>query len=258
MTKLPISVCMISGAEDRRIGRALASVAEWTSEIVVVLNQEVSDGTEAAAASFGAKVFREPWRGFVAQKNSAAAKAGCSWILGLDADEVVSAPLRERISALFEAGRTPSEAAFRFPRCTFYCGRWIRHGDWYPDYVTRLWRKDAAEWTGVEPHAGLAVRGARGTLPAELLHYSNDSIDQQISKIAPYSADFVQHRRQNGLSAGVGDLTIRPAWRFFRAYVLRRGFLDGWPGFYIASLTAFSTLTRYVKVLEAEKKASAK
>ena len=254
MTRFPISVCVISGAEAHRIGKALASIAEWTSQIVVVLNQEVNDGTDKAAASFGAEVFREPWRGFVAQKNSAAAKAGCPWILGLDADEVVSAPLRGQIAALFQSGRSPSEAAFRFPRCTHYCGRWIRHGDWYPDYVTRLWRKDAARWTGVEPHAGLAAQGPVGTLAAELLHYSNDSIDQQLSKIAPYSADFVRHRRQNGQSAGVADLTIRPAWRFFRAYVLRRGFLDGWQGFYIASLTAFSTLTRYVKVLEAEQK----
>jgi glycosyltransferase involved in cell wall biosynthesis len=247
---------MISGAESHRIGRALASVAEWAGEIIIVLNQEVSDGTDHAAAAFGAKVFREPWRGFVAQKNAAAAKAGCPWVLGLDADEVVSAPLRQQIAALFEAGRVPAVAAFRFPRCTFYCGRWIRHGDWYPDYVTRLWRREAAEWTGVEPHAGLTVRGAVETLAADLFHYSNDSIDQQISKIVPYSADFVRHRRQNGRSAGVADLTIRPAWRFFRAYVLRRGFLDGWPGFYIASLNAFSTLTRYVKVLEEERKTS--
>jgi glycosyltransferase involved in cell wall biosynthesis len=249
---------MISGAESHRIAKALASVAEWTSEIIVVLNEDVNDGTDKAAASLGAKVFREPWRGFVAQKNSVASKAGCPWILGLDADEVVPTPLRDELAALFGAGRVPSQAAFRFPRCTFYCGRWIRHGDWYPDFVTRLWRKEAAQWTGVEPHASLAVRGAVGTLAAELLHYSNDSIDQQISKIAPYSGDFVRHRQQNGRSAGMADLALRPAWRFLRAYVLRRGFLDGWQGFYIASLTSFSTLTRYVKVLEAEKKQTEK
>jgi hypothetical protein len=242
---------MISGAESHRIGKALASVAEWTSEIVVVLNQEVADGTDQAAAAFGAKIFREPWRGFVAQKNSVAAKAACPWILGLDADEVVSAPLREKIIALLGAAPASSLAAYRFPRCTWYCGRWIRHGDWYPDYVTRFWRKGAAEWTGVEPHAGLTVRGAVGTLAADLLHYSNDSIDQQISKIVPYSTDFVRHRLQNRDRAGAVDLSFRPAWRFFRAFVLRRGFLDGWQGFYIAALNAFSTLTRYAKVLEA-------
>ncbi len=247
---------MISGAEARRVGKALASVADWTGEIVVVLNAEVSDGTDRTAASFGARVIREPWRGYVAQKNSAAGKAGCPWILGLDADEVVSAPLREEITALFGSPGGPRQAAFRFPRCTHYCGRWIRHGDWYPDYVTRLWRAEAGRWEGVEPHARLAVGGAVGTLAGELQHYSNDSIDQQLSKIAPYSGDFVRHRRGSGRGAGLADLALRPAWRFFRAYILRRGFLDGWQGFYIASLTAFSTLTRYAKVLEAEGKSS--
>jgi glycosyltransferase involved in cell wall biosynthesis len=247
---------MICGAEALRVGKSLASVADWTSEIIVVLNAEVSDGTDRAAAAFGAKVFREPWRGFVAQKNSAASKAGCPWILGLDADEVVSAPLRQEITALFAWPEGPRLAAFRFPRCTHYCGRWIRHGDWYPDCVTRLWRAETGEWTGVEPHARLEVSGAVGTLAGELQHYSNDSIDQQISKIVPYSGDFVRHRQLSGRGAGVADLAIRPAWRFFRAYILRRGFLDGWQGFYIASLTAFSTLTRYVKVLEADRNSS--
>ena len=90
MNRLPISVCMISGAEAGRIGQALASVASWTSEIIVVLNQEAADGTDQIAASFGAKVFREAWEGHVAQKNSALAKASQPWILGLDADEAVS------------------------------------------------------------------------------------------------------------------------------------------------------------------------
>lgn len=256
MNKLPISVSVISGAEAHRIAKALASVADWTTEIIVVLNDDVKDGTDEIASSFGAKVFREPWRGFVAQKNSASSKAACQWILGLDADEIVSPQLRREITALFATA--PPQAAFRFPRCTFYCGRWIRHGDWYPDYVTRLWRKDAANWTGVEPHACLDVRGPVAALGADLLHYSNDSIDQQIAKIIPYSADFVRDRLQNRRGATVADLALRPAWRFFRAYLLRRGFLDGWQGFYIASLSAFSTLTRYAKVVEAQSKSVAK
>src|SRR5258708_7602913 len=97
MKKLPISVCMVSGAEAHRIGRALESVSGWVSEIVVVINAEVTDGTDKIAAQFGARVFREPWKGFVGQKNSAAAKALEPWILGLDADEAVSAPLHGEI-----------------------------------------------------------------------------------------------------------------------------------------------------------------
>ena len=96
MNRLPISVCMISGAEAERIGRSLESVADWTSELIVVLNEEVSDGTEQIALKYGAKVFREPWKGFRDQKNSAAQKATAEWVLGLDTDEVVSPALQIR------------------------------------------------------------------------------------------------------------------------------------------------------------------
>src|SRR6478735_2460232 len=104
MATLPISVCMVSSAEAHRIGRALASVSGWTSETIVVLNQEVADGTEEVARKHGAKVFREPWKGYIAQKNSAADKTTQSWLFNLDADEVVSAELREEIQSVFSDG----------------------------------------------------------------------------------------------------------------------------------------------------------
>ncbi len=244
---------MVSGAEAGRIGRALESVTGWAAEIVVVLNAEVQDQTEQIALEHRARVFREPWKGFVGQKNSVAQKASQPWLLNLDADEVVSTALREQIGQVLSSA-TDACAAYEFPRCTFYCGRWIRHGDWYPDRVCRLWRKDAAEWAGQEPHARLAVRGATGRLTADLLHYSNESIARQISKIAPYHSDFVARRVASGGSAGVAELAFRPCWRFLRAYVLRAGFLDGWQGFYIAWLSAFSTLTRYALVCEARER----
>jgi glycosyltransferase involved in cell wall biosynthesis len=139
--QLPISVCMIAGNEAQRIRHALESVAGWTSEVIVLLNDDVSDGTDKIAGSFGAKVIREPWKGHIAQKNSAAQKAACDWILGLDADEAISPELSDEIQKLFsEPEKLQPFAAFRFPRLTFFCGRWIRHGDWYPDHQTRLWR----------------------------------------------------------------------------------------------------------------------
>jgi glycosyltransferase involved in cell wall biosynthesis len=250
MKKLPISVCLISGAEAHRIARALESVAEWTSEIIVVLNEEVADGTDAIAAKFGAKVFREPWRGFVGQKNSAAGKAAEPWLLNLDADEVVSPELRAEMIAVVEQV-SPPHTAYEFPRCTFYCNRWIRHGDWYPDRVLRLWKRGAARWVGDEPHARLEVSGSIGRLGSDLLHFSNESITRQIAKIPPYHADFVRLRVAAGGSAGIFELAVRPGWRFVRAYFVRLGFLDGWPGFYIAAVSAFSTLTRYAMVREA-------
>jgi glycosyltransferase involved in cell wall biosynthesis len=243
---------MIAGAEASRIGRALESVAGWTSEIVVVLNEEVQDGTEQVARQYGAKVFREPWKGFRDQKNSVAGKATQEWVLNLDADEVVSPALRAEIAGLLaDSARCRGYAAFEFPRCAYYCGRWIRHGDWYPDRVVRLWRKGAAVWAGERVHERLEVTGAIGRLKSDLFHYSNESINRQLEKIGPYADLFVSQCTTSARRVTWLDLLGRPLWKFFRAYILRLGFLDGWPGYYIAWLGAFSTVTRYTKVREA-------
>ena len=253
MNRLPISVSMIASAEAGRIGGALESVAGWTSEIVVVLNEDVHDGTEEIARKHGAKVFREPWKGFVAQKNSTQAKVSQPWVLGLDADEVVSPELRQEIQGLFAAG-DPIEpfAAFSFPRLTMFCGRWIRHGDWYPDRGTRLWRRGRAEWAGGHIHEKLQVNGPTGKLRSNLLHYNAMGIDDQLAKISTYSDEFVRDVLQQRRPTSWFDLAIRPGWRFMRAYFLRLGFLDGWQGYYIAWMTAFQTATRYAKVRVAQ------
>jgi len=251
MKKLPITVAMIAGAEASRIGRALESVAEWAGEIVLVLNAEVDDGTDQIAARHGAKVFREPWKGFRDQKNSAAQKAGQEWILSLDADEVVSPELRNEIGKLFAVGAPERFAAFDMPRLSWCCGRWIRHGDWYPDRQIRLWRKGAAQWGGGNVHEKLAVNGPLGRLQGDLLHFSMDNLDRHLTKISIYSNCFAQDWIAQGRKPGVFDLAVRPLWRFLRCYVVRRGFLDGWVGFYLAWQTAFACLTRYAKVREA-------
>ncbi|HUZ06350.1 MAG TPA: glycosyltransferase family 2 protein [Candidatus Paceibacterota bacterium] len=252
--RLPVAVCMIAGAEAGRIRRALESVAGWTGEIIVVLNDDVADGTDKIAESFGAKIFREPWKGHIAQKNSAADKASCEWILGLDADEEVSAALRGEIQELFSAAeKLEPFAAFSFPRCSFYCGRWIRHGDWYPDRQTRLWRLNMAEWGGIDPHDKLLVRGKTRKLHNDLFHHNAESIDHQISKISRYSEDFLREANLRGHKSGWFDIFVRPTWRFARGYFFRLGFLDGWQGWHIAWMTAFYTATRYVKVRAAQK-----
>lgn len=248
---------MISGAEAARIGPALESVSGWASQIVVVLNEEVNDGTATIAGKHGATVFREPWKGFIAQKNSAMEKSTQPWVLNLDADEVVSPALAAEIAGVLSSPNS-THAAYEFPRCSFYCGRWIRHGDWYPDRVLRLWRKGAGHWTGQEPHARLEIAGSIGRLHSDLLHYSNEEIARQIAKIAPYHADFVQRRLASGASASVVEFVLRPGWRFVRGYFFRLGFLDGWQGFYIAALSSFSTLTRYALICEAEQQKRAK
>ncbi len=251
MTPLPISVCIIAGAEARRIGRTLASVAGWAAEVDVVLNQDVADGTEEICLGHGARVFREPWRGHIAQKNSAADKATQPWLLGIDADEVVTPALRDEITRLL-ADPTIAErcAGYSMPRLSFYAGRWIRHGDWYPDRKTRLWRRGQGRWVGEDPHDRLEVDGPVGVLRSDLQHYSYDDIDHHVAKARSYSDIFVREARRAGRPPSLAGLVVRPPWRFFRGYVVRLGFLDGWQGFVIAWMSALMTFLRYAKLRE--------
>jgi glycosyltransferase involved in cell wall biosynthesis len=258
MTKLPISVCLVAGNEAHRIRPALESVKDWVAEIVLAIDDQVKDGTDQVAAAYGAKVVSQPWRGHAAHRNFASANATQPWLLALDADEVVSDELRDEIIAVFRGhGSGGLPAAYSFPRLSFFGGRWIRHGNWYPDRKVRLWRKEAGQWEG-DPHEKLVLQGAVVRLRADLFHFSNENIDHMLGKIGVVSTIFVRQCQARKRRTGWTDLAIRPVWKFFRAYILRRGFLDGWPGYFIAWMDAFSTVTLYAKVIEAEPAAQPK
>lgn len=252
---LPISVCLIAGNEAVRIRRALDSVSGWTSEIIVVTDDKTTDGTDKIAESYGAKVFREPWKGHAAHRNFASEKATQSWLLALDADEVVSSTLRdEMIQTISRVGENFKFAAYSFPRLSFFCGRWIRHGDWYPDRKVRLWRHGQAHWGGGHLHEKLIVNGRIESLHGDLLHYSMDSMDHYVRKTITVSNLFVRQKLERGQHVSSLEMWIRPWWRFVRGYVLRLGFLDGWQGYVIARMVAFETFLRYAKVREAQLK----
>jgi glycosyltransferase involved in cell wall biosynthesis len=245
--KLPISVCMMAGAEESRIGYALASVAGWVGEIVVVINDSVTDATESIALGFGAKVFREPWKGFIGQSNSALRKCSEAWVLGLDSDEVVSVAMRESIHHFFHTGNAANlpPAAVSFNRRTWFMGQWIRHGDWYPDRQFRLFQRTKAEWAGLEPHHKLVFQEGSAHLSGDILHYSHRSFSDYLGKIQLFTDRFVSASNSKQRGSGGFSISARAVWRFFRAYVLRRGFLDGWIGFYLALSQAFFTAHRH-------------
>ena len=254
---LPISVCLIAGNEAARIRRPLASVAGWAAEIVVLLNDDVADGTDRIAAEFGAKVFREPWKGFGPQKQSLAEKCTQPWLLNLDADEVVSPELRAEITCLLaDEKRLHAHAAYDFPRCTFCCGRWIRHGAWYPDRQLRLCQRGQAQWSAAPVHEKLQVTGTIGRLRGELQHYTMDDLNHHVRKLIEYTDIFA--RQHAGRKIGAWELAVRPGWRFVRSYILRRGFLDGWQGYAVAWLAAQEAFLRYAKIREAQMSAAKK
>lgn len=251
---LPLSLCFISGAEEARIGRALRSVAGLGAEIVVVLNEEVQDGTETICREHGARVFRHPWGGFQVQKNRAQDHATQPWVLQLDADEEVSPELRAQVQQFF-TGDHERFAGASFPRKVWFLGRWITHGDWYPDRVLRLYRRDAGRWGGVAEHCHVELHGAEKRLSADLLHYSNPSITAHLLKIPPFAELYLRRQVESGARWSGSAVVVRSLWRFVRAYGVRRGFLDGYPGFYIAFATAFATLFRHTRLYESRQPA---
>ncbi|MDR2463067.1 MAG: glycosyltransferase family 2 protein [Verrucomicrobiales bacterium] len=246
--KLPVSVVMIAHNEAERLPHSLGSVAGWVSEIIVVINDCVDD-TAAVAARYGATVSEHPFENFRDQKRYALKLARQPWVLILDADEVVSPKLRMEMVSFFKHP-PPEVNGVWFARRLWFMGRWIRHGDSYPDRVLRLFRRAEACIGGVPEHDKTLVRGRTLRFRHDLLHYSFDSIADQVNKISFFAEHFVQRSLEKNKRFSWLETSLRVWWRFFRAYFLRGGFLDGFPGFYLAYFTSFYTLIRYARLYE--------
>jgi glycosyltransferase involved in cell wall biosynthesis len=249
--KLPIAVSMTARNEAHNLPRSLGSVRDWVQEIVVVVN-DCTDGTVEIARGYEAKVIEHPWEGYRDQKRFALSQVAAPWVLALDADEEVSDVLREDIFHFFENDHERFAGAM-FPRKVWFMGRWITHGDWYPDWSLRLFRRGLGQWEGSPEHDKIVLRGPCQKLRGDLHHYSNPTLVSHVDKIAVFSDYFLQRQIERGRRWSAFETVFRPWWRFLRAYVLRRGFLDGYPGYYIAKATAFATLVRYSRLYEYEK-----
>ena len=249
--KYPVCVIMIARNEADNLKKSLGSVADWVSDIVVVIN-DCTDNTSEMARGFGARVYEHPWQGDRGQKSLALGYAELPWVLHLDADEVVSAQLRRSIKTFLKRD-DPAVAGAVFARKTWFMGRWIKHGDWYPDRVLRLFRRGCGRYVGKTLHANIEIKGRTVILREDLLHYSFPSIRHYHKKQLNYAEEFFQQQLREGKKWSGLHAVIRPLWRFFRAYFLRLGFLDGFAGFYIAFATAFFTLFRYSQLYEHER-----
>ena len=241
--KYPVCVIVIARNEAENLKKSLASVADWASDIVVVIN-DCTDNTGEVARGFGARVYEHPWQGYREQKNFALSCADQPWVLNLDADEVVSAQLRRSITAFLERD-DPAVAGAVFARKTWFMGRWIRHGDWYPDRKLRLFRKGSGRFVAKAVHENIEIEGQTANLHGDLLHYSFPSIRHYHQKQLIYAEEFFRQQLREDKKWSGPQAVIRPLWRFFRAFFLRLGFLDGFAGFYIAFATAYFTLLRY-------------
>ncbi len=230
-----ISACIIAFNEVDRIGDCLASL-DFCDEIVVV-DSGSTDDTRAICEAAGARVLVRPFDGFRSQKQFAVDQAAHDRVLCLDADERVSPALRAAILA--ERDRGFQAAGYRFARLSEYFGRFLRRGNAYPDRVMRLFDRRRGGWRGDrEIHEAASVDGAVVTLSGDLIHYPYRSLMQQLQKTERYARMMAEHEFARGKRASLAKLVLSPAWRFWRGYVFRLGFLEGWHGLVYAYVRA--------------------
>ncbi len=248
-----VSACVIARDAERTLGRCLASLA-WVDDCVVVVDERSADGSEAVARAAGARVFRRPFVGQADQKNFALARAKGDWVVALDADEALSDALSRSLRAFFDRDGAGADGAAA-NRLTRHLGRDLRHGDFHPDWQVRVFRRDRGRWRGREPHPAVALDGRCARLEGPLLHESYADLADQVARIQAFSAIEARALFEEGRRARAADLTLRPAGRFLRAYVVKRGFRDGVPGLVVAAATAFHVFLKYAKLWELERRA---
>lgn len=244
-----LSGCVIAMNEADRIADCLASL-DFCDEILVVDSHSTDDTREIAAAA-GARVIERDWPGYGPQKEFAIRAAEHDWVLCVDADERIGPELRDEIVALRRAG-FPEHAGWRFPRLSSYLGEWIRYGTWYPDRQLRLFDRRHGRWSRHQVHEQAEVDGTVGELSGDLLHHPYRSIGEHLRFIDRYTTTMAEGLYERGRRASTADLVLRPAWRFFRFYILGCGFLRGWRGLLLASLASHYVRMKYAKLRELE------
>ena len=245
-----ITATIITFNEEAHISEAIVSLP--CCDEVIVVDSGSTDRTRDIARALGARVIERKWPGYTRQKNFAAEQATNDWILSIDADERLTIELAAEIAHWKKSGdlaTSSAAAAWSMPRRAFYLGRWIRHSGWYPDRKIRLYNRRCCQWEGDFVHEGVKVQGRVDHFLGDLLHFPysdwNDHV-QRIDRYTKLAAEAASSKRGLG---NVLQLMFNPPLAFFRAFILRAGFLDGWRGLAIAYMAARYVFQRHFRIL---------
>ncbi|MCM2306577.1 MAG: glycosyltransferase family 2 protein [Sulfuritalea sp.] len=247
--RTPLSAVLITRNAASQLAECLVSVA-FCDEILVV-DSGSEDATVQIAGRHGARVIQSVWRGFGPQKQFAVEQAKHDWVLCIDADERVSEALRESIRAALQA---PDCTAWRFARCNKFMGRYLKHGEGYPDWSLRLFDRRAARWSDDAVHEKVVAGGEIGTLQGDLLHDSAESLETYFAKQNRYSSLAAEAALARGEQASVLRLLLSPGLRFIKFYFLRLGLLDGLPGLVHILVGCGASFAKYAKMLTFQRK----
>ena len=244
-----ITAVVITLNEERNIGRCLDSLMPVVDEVVVV-DSFSNDATLAICAEHQVRFFSHEWEGYVATKNHANGLASNDLILSIDADEALSPELAESISRLKE--QDVEGKAYSMNRIMNYCGRWIRHGGWYPDTKVRIFDRRCVRWTGQKVHETLDI--PRGTeivhLEGDLLHYSFYTPEEHRRQMEKFAALSAEEMVENGQRPSLVSAYVHTGWKFLRDYVFKAGFMDGGMGWVISRINAYGVWYKYLKARE--------
>ncbi|MGZ8202315.1 MAG: glycosyltransferase family 2 protein [Burkholderiales bacterium] len=241
-----VSAIVITRDNEGIIGRCIESL-RWADEIIVV-DSGSTDRTPEICRALGAQVHTtDDWPGHGPQKNRALDRATGEWVLSVDSDEWITPALKAEILATIAA--PDARSGYAIPRRSSFCGRWMRHSGWSPDYVVRLFRRGQGRFTDDHTHERLLVDGKIGRLREPIMHEAIVHLDQMLEKMIAYSTSSAHMRFERGAGAGVATAVVHGAWTFVRTYVLRAGFLDGREGFMLAVANAEGSYYRYLKLM---------
>lgn len=246
---IQISLVVIARDEEKDIARCLDSVPFAAEKIVV--DSGSLDQTRVIAEKHGARVVNQPFLGFGPQKRLAVSLARYDWILSLDADEALSEDAQNEIKQnLLEVNAQP--AAYRLSRLSYYMGRWIHYGGWFPDWQIRLFNKNQANWNENLLHEKVVVTGEIRTIKAPILHWVFEDLFDQVHTNNRYSSIGAEDHFKKKKRFTLFHLIFKPISKFFETYVWKRGFMDGLPGFIIAVGASYSIFLRFAKLWELE------
>lgn len=245
---IPFTLCVITRDAASEIATCLASV-HGAAEIVVV-DSGSADDTVEIARRHGARVLHQTWLGFGPQKNFAIAQASHDWVLCLDADEALSAELARAIDAAMTRPADGLPAAFAMARRNRFLGRWLRHGEGYPDWNTRLFDRRRARWSDDAVHEHVLAQGTAERLAGDLMHASAESLERYLDKQNRYTTIQAKAMRARGRRASASRMVLAPLFRFVRFYIVRLGFLDGLPGLVHIAIGCGASFMKYAKLRE--------
>ena len=244
---MKISACIITRNEELNLPRCLASLRTVVDEIVII-DSGSTDRTPFIATEYNARFIRHDWEGYVGQKNFAIQKATWDWVLSIDADEELSPELVGQIQDLRQQTKEPDAAGFEVSRVVFYEGKWIRFGDWYPDRLVRLFRKNRARFSGGDVHERLEIQGVVEPLTGELHHYTYRDLADQQARIEHYSTLWAGSAHKEGKRCGALAAYTHALVRLLRAFLIKGGFKGGLLGWRIARLNASEVFLKYQKL----------